>query len=152
MGVGNHILTDDGFGVHVANQLLKLQDNGKIDSSIEIIDGGAAGIDILYYLENQDIAIFIDSIIGGKEPGYVYNITLDDLKIFKEVKVTSLHDLELTSVLKIAKEVNKLPKKIYLIGIEPLDYTKISMESTPKIKEKIPKVIEIILDIIQKQS
>ena len=64
MGIGNILLTDDGFGVHIAKELLKLQEKNEFRNDIDIIDGGAAGIDILYYIEDQDIVIFIDTIKG----------------------------------------------------------------------------------------
>jgi len=152
MGIGNMLLSDDGFGIHVIKKLKDLQDDHQITDNIDIVDGGAAGIDILYYMENYNTVIFIDSIKGGKEPGYIYKIIIDDMNIFKDIKITSLHDLELTSVLKIAKELNTLPNKIYLIGVEPYDYTTISMELTPLIEKRINEIIDIIKKIIQTLS
>lgn len=152
MGIGNLLLTDDGFGIHVVKRLIELQEKNKFGKNIKLIDGGAAGIDILYYIENQKIVIFIDTIRGGKEPGYIYNILVDDLNIFKDINMTSLHDMELTTVLKIAKETNKLPDTIYLIGVEPKDYNTLSMELTPEIEKTIPKIVKIVENIIQKQS
>ncbi|MHA1229835.1 MAG: hydrogenase maturation protease [Candidatus Helarchaeota archaeon] len=151
MGIGNVLLSDDGFGVHVVHKLKNLQEQDKFDKNIEIVDGGAAGIDILYYIEDQDILIFVDAIKGGNEPGYIYEFRINNLNLFKEIKITSLHDLELTSVLKIAKEMGTLPKNTYLVGVEPENYTQFSMELTPKIKEKIDEIIDIIKKIIQKQ-
>jgi len=150
IGIGNLLLTDDGFGIHVVHEINKLQEIGQFPKDISIIDGGAAGIDILSYIENQGIVIFVDSIKGGNEPGHIYRLKVEDLNIFSNVKVTSLHDLELSTVLKIAKNMGILPREIYLIGVEPVDYTTIKMELSPQIKKLIPEVIKIINIIVQK--
>jgi hydrogenase maturation protease len=73
LGVGNSILSDDGVGIHVANQLKQ-----KINSpNITIDEALTGGMNLLDLLLGYDKAIIIDAVkIDNGEEGEVKRIPL----------------------------------------------------------------------------
>jgi hydrogenase maturation protease len=59
MGLGNVLLGDDGFGVHVIRHLKEtvLPDN------IRLIEGGVGGFNLLGYLEGVQRLVIVDAMI-----------------------------------------------------------------------------------------
>jgi hydrogenase maturation protease len=62
LGVGNLLLTDEGIGIHAVRKLLEM--NG-LPEDLEIVDGGTAGLDLLYYLEGVDRLVIVDAVETG---------------------------------------------------------------------------------------
>lgn len=148
IGIGNILLSDEGIGVHVINELKNLQ----LPANVEIHDCGTGGLSILNVLDKADRAIIIDAVKGGGSPGSIYRFMLDEiLTDDRRMKMTSLHDLDLVTALKIAKLTNTymLPREIIVIGIEPA-HIEMGMKPSPRITRTIPKIVNLVLREIRK--
>jgi len=89
-------------------------------------------------------------VIG--RPGSIYRFMLSEiLTEDRRMKMTSLHDLDLITALKIAEltRIYKLPREMIVIGIEPASI-KMGMEPSPKVKRTIPKIIDLVLKEIRR--
>jgi len=65
-GIGNIFLSDDGFGVEVANQLLKRT----VPEGVHVVDYGIRGLHLAYeLLEGYDVLVLIDATETGDAPG-----------------------------------------------------------------------------------
>ena len=73
LGVGNILLTDEGFGVHVVNQL---QEDYVFNPPITILDGGTMGMELLTYMRGMTKLLLVDAINGGDVPGTVYEFLM----------------------------------------------------------------------------
>nr|MDO8076365.1 hydrogenase maturation protease [Candidatus Freyarchaeota archaeon] len=60
----------------------------------------------------------------------------------------SLHEMDLLSVLRIGKELGKLPPELVLIGVEPKNYQEYTMELSPEVRAAIPRVIEKVIELL----
>lgn len=148
IGVGNILLSDEGIGVHVINKLKNVQ----LPANVEIHDCGTGGLNILNVLDKAEKAIIIDAVKGGGRPGSIYRFMLSEiLTEDRRMKMTSLHDLDLITALKIAEltRIYKLPREMIVIGIEPASI-KMGMEPSPKVKRTIPKIIDLVLKEIRR--
>src|ERR1044072_4706859 len=70
-GVGNIFLSDDAFGVEVANRLA----DKELPSGVKYTDFGIGGVHLAFeLLDGYDTAILVDAVPRGGEPGTVYVI------------------------------------------------------------------------------
>ncbi|HVP37397.1 MAG TPA: hydrogenase maturation protease, partial [Terriglobales bacterium] len=87
VGIGNLLLTDEGVGVHVIQELSKL----KLPEGVELADIGTASFDLLTFMEGKDKVIIIDALVSDDKPGTLYHLSPEDLISGKSVLLTSLH-------------------------------------------------------------
>jgi hydrogenase maturation protease len=149
VGLGNMLLKDDGVGVHVAKRLEEMA----LPCSVEVIDGGTAGLDVLLLHEDVDKLVVIDAMRTGKKPGTIYKGRFkagesEELAwIFGQSAKSkiSLHQVGLIDALAAAEKMNRAPKEIVIIGVEPgqWDY---GLELTETVKQSIPEVIKKVLE------
>ncbi|MHA1580574.1 MAG: hydrogenase maturation protease [Candidatus Freyarchaeota archaeon] len=143
IGVGNLLLGDEGVGVRVVEELTKMD----LPPHVEVVDGGTGGIVLLNLMEGADRVILVDAVLGGGSPGEIYVLSLDGL-IGGRVKFFSLHEMDLLSVLRIGKELDKLPPELVLIGVEPKNYLEYTIELSPEVRAAIPMVVEKVLKLL----
>lgn len=112
-GIGNIFLGDDGFGVAVARRLA----DRALPGTVTVEDFGIRGLDLAYALSNYDVAIFVDIVPRGGDPGTIYLIDASDEELGPAGLQT--HGMDPVSVLAFAREVGALPPHIYVVGCEP---------------------------------
>ncbi|MCK4641513.1 MAG: hydrogenase maturation protease [Candidatus Marinimicrobia bacterium] len=114
LGIGNNILTDDGIGIYIVKKL-------KSDFvDVEMITTSNSGFGLVDQIVDYDRAIFIDSILTGRnEIGDVNVYFTND---FSNHIPFSIHSTDLISALEISKIYGmNIPKEIYLLAIEIKD-------------------------------
>lgn len=141
LGLGNPILSDDGVGFVLVDELKKIIRNENV--TFEKIS--LAGMEILEIMLDYDKVILIDSIQLGDEPGKVHQLTEDDLHLTQH---SSTHDLGFKTVLDLGRQYypDRMPKNLLIYGIEAKDVVTFSECLSPEVKEKIPKIVTIIKD------
>jgi hydrogenase maturation protease len=148
IGIGNVLLSDEGAGIHIVRQLRK----NDIAKLVEIHEVGTSSFELLNVIEGNSHVIIVDAVRMDEKPGTVKKIDLiieDDISL--PPQVTSLHQLDLISTLKMAKGVVDLPKKIVLIGIEPASLDT-GIELSKLVEAAIPKAISEIIKSIDKMK
>jgi len=149
LGVGNTILSDDGVGIHVANQLRQKIDN----PNITIDEALTGGMNLLDLLLGYDKAIIIDAVkIDNGEEGEVKRIPISK---FATMHSCNPHDVSLTEAIQMAEKLGetRIPKEIIVIGIT---MKKLPCEFGENLSEKIamavPKAIGMTLNEIKKNN
>ncbi len=137
VGIGNPILRDDSVGIKVVEELSRDVD---VDTAILT----TTNFEVLDKILGYDKAIIVDAIQTGNEPGTIYELSIDD--IFVTYSFTNTHNLTLATTLKLGYVIfpEKMPKEIKLIAVEVEDVENFGEECTPKVREAIPKVVEMI--------
>jgi hydrogenase maturation protease len=142
IGIGNFLQGDEGVGIHAVSELSKEISDPRVD----IIDGGTAGFDLLFFLEDADFAIIIDCTEAHLEPGTIFRLTAEELFLSAKTdnmrNKLSLHETTLPEVLLAAKELNKLPPTI-IFGIQPEEIT-ISCSLSAPARKALPKLIRAV--------
>jgi len=154
LGLGNILLSDEGVGVHITEQLQKQH----LPGNVEVIDGGTAALDVLLLQQGPYKLVVIDAIRAGNKPGTIYKIRLkgqqkDRLtEIFGKVGQSkiSLHQVGLLDALGVAKKIGRAPAEVVVIGVEPGEVG-FGLELTAKVKRSVPKVIKEVLKEIKKR-
>jgi len=127
-GIGNILLSDDGVGVHAINTLREAY---MFPDSIELIDGGTKGLDLLPLFENRDKILIIDAANFRKEPGTIDMVEGDNIPAFLSTKL-SVHQIGLPDTLFAAKLMEITPSEMCLVGIQPK-----SMETGTELSEEV---------------
>ena len=142
LGIGNPILSDDGVGIHVVKALKK----EKLPENVKVKEAGLAGLSIIDMIIGYDQLILVDAIKANGEPGTIYELSVEDLPSLPFLHFPSTHEADFLTALEVGKKLfsEKMPKDITIFAIEVEDITTFSEECTPKVKEAIPKVVEII--------
>ena len=139
LGIGNLLLSDEGVGVHVVHELMKM----KLPPEVSVIEGGTDGFGLLNIITEADRLIVIDAIKGGAIPGSIYRFDIKDLKNCPKGFKSSVHQIGILEVLNLSELIGKTPETT-VIGIEPKSL-EMGMELSPEIEAKVPRLIELIL-------
>lgn len=118
-GIGNIFLGDDGFGVEVAQRLMRIT----WPDNVKVADFGIRGFDLCYALmDAYDAFILIDAVPRGGEPGTLYTIEIspDDLGDdgTQDASIDA-HSLDPLRVLRSVRAMGARPKRVLLVGCEP---------------------------------
>ncbi|WP_025270231.1 hydrogenase maturation protease [Hippea sp. KM1] len=146
IGLGNLLLADEGFGVHLVRYLLK---HYRFDN-VDIIDGGTIGFGLIEYFLTYKSLIFIDAIRVDDEPGSIYKFRLSEVPP-NLTFVSSIHEIGLGDVLHHVKLMGE-DRDATVVGVVPLAVTPndLSVELTGLLQSKIVPVAEIVLDEVER--
>jgi len=139
LGVGNVLLSDEGVGVHVANELARM----RLPENVSVVEGGTDGFRLLNVILEADRLVVVDAVKGGGEPGSFYRFQIDDVRSCPTGFKTSVHQIGILEVIDLSGLIGETPRTV-VIGVEPKSLD-MGMELSPEIKEKIPRIIELVL-------
>src|SRR4030042_3652602 len=105
LGVGNILLSDEGVGVHVANELMKID----LPPEVSVVEGGTDGFRLLNVITEADRLIVIDAVKGGAEPGSIYHFDIDEVKSCPSGFKTSVHKIGILEVIDLSGLIGKTP-------------------------------------------
>jgi len=145
LGIGNLVMSDDGIGVKVVQ---RMQREYCFAESVEIMDGGTLGLDLLPKLEGIDRLLVVDAVETGEQPGTCIRLSGAELPIALETKV-SPHQMGLKDLLSVAELLGHSPPEMVLIGVQP-GSIEMDTELTPAIEAKVDELIRMILDELDK--
>ena len=144
LGIGNIILSDEGFGVRVIEYL---QDNYKFPENVSLIDGGTLGVELTEFITGTKKLLIIDSIDGGKEPGTSFYLAGEDLKTHFREKI-SAHEVGIQDVLTMLELTGKAIPEVVVIGAQPYSL-EAGVELTEQMKTLIPIIADRALEILK---
>jgi hydrogenase maturation protease len=145
MGMGNTIITDDGVGIRVAEQLKK-ELTGHQD--ITVTGTSLSGLSLLDVVAGYERVVVVDSVqTQGGKPGAIYRMTPSDLD--KARNSTTLHDINLLTALELGQKLEMdMPREVIIFSIEARDMVTFSEKCTPEVEKAIPIVVDLILEAV----
>ena len=145
LGLGNPILTDDGIGVLVAQEVRKKLPE---DTPIDIKEVSVGGLSLMESMIGYDYVILIDAFQNADGyPGTVHKMSLKDLIAISPTQHSaSPHDASLVTALEAGQLLGfHLPKEISIYAIEVDIIDEFGDQPTPPVAEVIPQVTESVL-------
>jgi hydrogenase maturation protease len=116
IGLGNVLLSDDGFGPFVI-ELLRARH--QVPPEVELLDLGTPGLGLVTYLHERDAVVFVDTVAGPGVPGDVVVWNGTDLAQMPTAPRVSPHDPALAEALSIARVAGRGPRDTSLVGVVP---------------------------------
>lgn len=143
LGVGNILLQDEGFGVH----LVRAMASTAWPPQVEFIDGGTAGMEMLHLFTGVSFLIIIDSLDAKTEPGSIFKFNPGDIANLPKGMGVSFHDIGLLEVLQVAGVLDCLPETV-IFGVQPktIDW---GLDLTPELREAKNKAIALVTQEIE---
>jgi hydrogenase maturation protease len=125
-GIGNVFLGDDGFGVEVAQLLLR---RGRLRPPLaKVVDYGIRGFDLAFeMLGEHESTVLIDVTPRGDEPGTLYVIEPDlDSAVSDCGAITEHgqgafegHAMTPAAVFELVRTLGGTPRRVRVVGCEP---------------------------------
>lgn len=154
-GIGNIFLGDDGFGVEVAQRLLKRP----FPPGVEVVDFGIRGLDLAYALQGgYDAVILVDAAPRGLPPGTVSLIEPEIGPGGDEGGVLlEPHGLDPVRVLRLAQSFGAELPPIRLVACEPGSLepgggSELLTELSEPVRAAVSPAIELIEETIAELS
>jgi hydrogenase maturation protease len=144
IGVGNILLTDEGVGVHLVNELSR---RGRLPG-VDLVDGGVAGSALLPIIEEQDKVVLLDCVAAPFPPGSVLKLFPDDLRRGDNIRY-SLHDLNLADTLDLMRLRGTLPE-IMILGVVPADIETYRIGLSGPLEAKFEEILAKVSAEIEK--
>ncbi len=155
-GVGNVLRGDDGFGVAVAQSLYQ---NNNFSGEVDIFEAGIAGIAFVQELMNgYDALIIADAVDRGTEAGTIF---VFEPEIHETGETSSLdfhrsladaHYTEPSKVLTLARALNVLPPKIFVVGCQPAGYDEFGAEMSEPVSLAVEVAVKRIKSLVESLS
>ncbi|MBN1198479.1 MAG: hydrogenase maturation protease [Bacteroidales bacterium] len=145
LGIGNDILTDDGIGPRIVQQLEK----ETLPSLFAFQTATVGGLEILEMINGYQGVIFIDAIkTRGGVPGTIYHLTPENFD--ETLHLTNLHDINFLNALKLGKTLQmNMPDKITILAIEIVEDLEFSVDFSPPIREKFPEILQEVREFLK---
>ncbi len=144
LGIGNTILTDEGFGVRVIEFL---RENYDFPGNVGLIDGGTLGVELTHFITGTSKLLIVDSIDGGAEPGKIFHLKDDEILKHFSQKISS-HEIGIQDLLTMFEITGKKIPVVELLGVQPyiLDA---GTELSPEMKKILPKIVEEVIKVLK---
>lgn len=149
LGLGNPILTDDGVGVRVAEEVRALLPE---NSPVEISEVSIGGLTLMESMIGYDRVILIDSYLGQDGiPGSFRKLSLDDLRSVSPTQHSaSPHDASLVTAVEAGQRMGlQLPEQIIIYAINVQNVEEFNEQPTPSVAAAIPLVTQAVLEEIR---
>ena len=140
LGVGNTLLTDEGFGIRVIEDLERLYE---FPASVSLVNGGVRGFDLIDIIWGCEYLIIVDVVKKNGTPGTLYRLAGN---MIPSVEPThrSLHQIDLLTVLSFCRNLDRVPEMV-ILGVEPKDIETIGTELTPTTRSKVGQILCMVL-------
>ncbi len=144
LGIGNMLLRDEGVGVHVIDEIFKLD----VSDEVEVVDGGTSGADLLDVICNRQKVIIVDSVDSDVAPGTVLKMKPQGFKCDVSGGI-SLHELGIVEILAMTEMLDASPKDVVLICVKP-KVIRSGLELSDEVAKAIPVAVQMVLEEISK--
>ncbi len=151
-GLGNIFLSDDAFGVAVAQRLAEVPR----PDTVRVTDYGIRGVHLAYDLmPGFDTVILVDVVRRGDPPG---TVTLLDLTATaREAAQTSApvlldpHGMQPNRVLELLAACGASPRRVLLVGCEPQSLEE-AMGLTPVVQAAVAAAADLVCELWKEEG
>lgn len=146
VGMGSEYRRDDGAGPAVADRVAELRDG------VVNIGPIADPLDLLGLWDGAELAVVIDAVHSGAEPGTVRLIEVGAAPKGESgddpAGTTSTHGIGLAGVLRLARAVGSAPKRVVVVGIEGDDFGQ-GTGLSPAVDRALPHAARHVMELIE---
>ena len=147
LGVGNILLSDEGFGVAAVERLKR---DYIWPDNVRLMDGGTLGLLLMPDIIDCDQLIVLDVVLGPDEPGTIYRLEGKDLRQSLSFK-DSTHQTDLEDTLVSCDLAGHRPEA-FIIGIQPRDWQTLSTELTAELQARLPEFCAKVVGELARQG
>jgi hydrogenase maturation protease len=149
LGIGNTLMSDDGVGIHVINDLQGRQKDLLLpEGNIEILDGGTLGFLLVDRISEADGLVVVDAANLGEPAGTVRVIDGPGIDRFLDDNPSlSVHEVGLVDLLQMMALGGQAPRLRALVGIQP-EMIGWGTEMSPSVAAGIPTASRAVTQVL----
>ena len=149
LGIGNLLLSDESFGIHVVEHL---EAHYIFPDSVTIMDGGTAGIYMAPFLEDHDPIFIVDVVnLNDASPGEIYTFSAEDVKNEKIQTRMSPHQLGILEILDICKLRGIVPETVEFFCVIPKNI-EMGLELSEEVGSQVEKISEKLVECLREMG
>lgn len=155
IGLGNPILSDDGVGWKVAEEVQSRLGNRQQGLAVEFDFLALGGLSLMERMVGYRHAVVIDAIQTGDQPvGTVNTYLLEELPDYAAGRTSAAHDTSLQTALKVGRGLGAaLPEQVHVVTVEAEVLYDFSESMTPAVAAAVsPAALEVIKLLDQYQE
>lgn len=139
LGLGNPIMSDDGIGLVVSEEIHRRLPEFALDRL------SASGLDVVDRILGHARAILIDSMVTGRyAPGTV--VRVDSGSSIETLRIGHSHGINFMEAIEVARSCGaEVPDEIILYGIEVSDPFTIGEDICERVMAKVDSIVEQIV-------
>jgi hydrogenase maturation protease len=145
LGIGNILWADEGFGVRAVEAFHRRYE---LPDDVVLLDGGTQGLYLVNYVQEADDLLVFDAIDYGLTPGTLKVVRDDEVPKFTGAKKMSLHQTGFQEVLSAADLLGAYPKRLALIGCQPVDLEDWGGPLTGPVRDAIEPAVEAAVAVL----
>jgi len=144
LGLGNVLMSDDGFGPFVVRVLEAAYD---CPPGVEFVDAGTPGLDLTPFLLGADAVIFVDTVSSRGVPGEIRVYDRDAILRVPPQARTGGHDPALKEALLTVAAASRGPRTVTLVGAIP-EWVATGVVLSPRLEAAVGPAVLAVVDAL----
>lgn len=152
-GVGNLLRGDDGFGPAV---IRALEDGPGLRSDVTLMEVGIGGMSLVHELmSGYETLVIVDAVDGDGDPGTLYLEEpgpADPPRRGGEPEATitaDLHEIVPERVLELARALDILPPRTWIVGCQPARTDELALELSPEVERAVGEAARTVRRLVE---
>lgn len=145
IGIGSVLMSDDGLGPALVE---RLRNGWQFPSTVELVDAGTPGPELLYLLQDVGAVLIVDAVRGAGPPGTMRRYRRDELLEGAPEARLSPHDPGLRKTLLTLELVGGLPSRLELLGLVP-GRVELGTQPSSVVEEAMPALEAASLEVLR---
>jgi hydrogenase maturation protease len=137
LGLGNLLRRDEGLGIRA---LQRLEERYQLPDTLQLVDGGTLGLDLICYLENAPRLLVLDAALTEGPPGTLTRLIGEEVPIFFS-KRTSMHEVGLADMLAVTRLRGTEPGELVVLGMQP-DIIELGWELSDVVEAHLDSLVD----------
>jgi hydrogenase maturation protease len=152
-GVGNDLRQDDAFGIELIRRLISRK---TLPENLTFMEVGIGGIHLVQKLQDgYEVLIILDAVDWDGEAGQIFirETEVGNIKDMPTEKqrafLADMHYTNPTRALMLAKGVNVLPEKVYILGCKTKKHDDFEQGMSEIVEQALPEAEKKLLEWIE---
>lgn len=137
IGLGSPLMGDDGIGLAALD---RLREGWRLPPTVELLDGGTWGLNLLHAIEGARQVLFLDAVRAGRQPGTLAEIERAELPRMLGLKL-SPHQIDIREVLALVELRGTAPAAMACLGLEPAS-VELRAGLSPEIADRLDALVD----------
>jgi len=138
IGVGNEFRNDDALGILVAREIRRRNFPG-----LTVVERSGEGTALMETWAGAELVIMVDAIFSGKVPGVIHRLDAAHDEIPRGFFHYSSHAFGVAEAVAMARELQGLPPRVIIYGIEGKEFGD-GVGLSDQVVKNIPHLIAMI--------
>ena len=148
VGLGNALMGDEGVGCHVAERLAT---DRRLPADTDVLCGGTDLLRCAGYLENRQLVILVDAMLGDSDPGTI-SVFDGDFPDLQE-REQHVHHLSLQASIRLLRIAAPSFRAVRLVLVAvSIASAEFGWELSPALEKRMPEMLGAVLQELQRRK